>query len=122
MHSSDKIAAAELAKIEDVGRRRLPEPKGDDGLAAVPNDGSVAGEANQSRRLVRDELFDTIFQADGGVQFDLDGSRWPFRLPAIRTAQPDVGVFDLVPVLDLLLKDAVVVAQPVADGGDLQRR
>ena len=55
------------------------------------------------------------------AQLHFDG---PFRagnLPGVAVAQPLVGALDLPAVDDLLLEDAELVADAVADGGNLQR-
>ncbi len=46
----------------------------------------------------------------------------PDDLPRVGSTQPVVGVLDLPAVGDLLAEHAVLVAQAVADRGDLQRR
>ena len=43
------------------------------------------------------------------------------QLPGVAELQPVVVLLDLPAVLDLLLEDAEVVADAVADGGQLQR-
>ena len=56
--------------------------------------------------------------AEALVHFD--GFLRPHDFPRIGTAQPVVGLLHLVAVLDLLPKHAVLIAQPVAHGGNLQ--
>ena len=46
----------------------------------------------------------------------------PGQFPGVAIAQPGVGDLHLPAVLDALVEDAVLVAEPVADGRDLQRR
>ena len=51
---ADEVAAAELAEVEEVGRRRPPQPQRVDRLAAVADDRPVVGHAEQVRRLAAD--------------------------------------------------------------------
>ena len=52
---------------------------------------------------------------------DFNGVRQARHLPGVGMAEPGVGGFDLIPILELLAKDAIVVAQPIAHGRDLHR-
>ena len=47
MHRPNKVAAAELAKVELVRRAGLPQPERVDGLATVPDHGPIKRDAQQ---------------------------------------------------------------------------
>ena len=61
-------------------------------------------------------------QLERAVERDLDLLVRPRDLPRVRAAQPVVRLLVLPAVLDRLAEDAVLVAQPVAHGRELQRR
>ena len=55
------------------------------------------------------------------AELDLDSAARAGDLPGVAVAQPLVGDLHLPAVLDLLVEDAELVADAVADGRDLQR-
>lgn len=58
--------------------------------------------------------------ADPSVELDVDGDVVAWELPGVEI-EPVVWNLDLVPVDDLLLEDAVAVAQAVAPGRVIER-
>ena len=54
------------------------------------------------------------------AQHDLEGGLGPREFPGVAELQPVIGALDLPAILDLLFEDAVLVANAVADGRDLQ--
>ena len=121
-HRAEELAAGELAEVEEVGRRRGPEPQRVDRLAAVADDRPVVGHAQQVDGLPRDLADRPAFEPERAVERHLHGLGRPRHFPRVGMEQPVVGLLDLVAVADLLPEDAVLVPQAVADRRDLQRR
>jgi hypothetical protein len=122
-HRLGVVAVVELVEVELLGALGRPEAERVDGLAAVADDRGVVGHA------VDDLAADPLEVVPSPLPDDLDlaaelhriDDRGAHDLPGVAVAQPVVGLLDLPPRLDLLAEDAVVVADAVAVGGDLQR-
>ena len=118
----EEIAAAELQEIEVLVGGGAPEPKRVDGLAAIADDRPIIGNSAQDGRHVRRHGQPPFPHLESAIEPDLHGLGRPNDLPGVGTDQPVVGMLDLPPVLDLLAEHAVLVAEPIADRRDLQRR
>ena len=118
---AEEVAAAELEEVEVLVRGRPPEPQRVDGLAAVADDRPIVGNASEDRRQVRHHDQPPVLHLERAVERHLDGLPVADHLPGVGMAQPVVRVLDLAAVVDLLAEHAVLVAQAVADGRDLQR-
>ena len=121
-HRAEEIAAAELAEVEDVRSRGLPEPEGVDRPPAVADHRPIAGHARAGSRAARaaprSRPRATSNRQPSGtstVSFGRATSHGSGRL------QPVVGLFDLGAVADLLAEDPVIVAEAVSDGRDGHR-
>ena len=120
------VAAVEGGEVERLGRFRLPQPQRVRGVVAVAEDRRVVRHAvddacSGTQRTRRRPCSSTLVL---GVAAELHLLR-PLRprdLPRIAEAQPLVGALDLPAVDDLLMKDAELVADAVAERRDLQRR
>ena len=96
---ADEIAAAESLKVEVVRRRRGPEPKRIDGLAAVAHHRAIKRDADQTRRLADDCAQGPAAHLERAVQLDFDLLLRPSDLPRVRAAKPVVRLFVLPAVL-----------------------
>ena len=121
-HRAKKLAAGEFAEIEEVGRRRGPEPQGVDRLAAVADDRTIVRNTQQVNRLARDLFDHSAFEPERAVERDFNRLGHPCDFPGIGMQQPVVGLLDLVTVADLLAEHAVLIPQPIADRRDFERR
>ena len=119
---ADEVAGAELAEVEVVGRGRAPEPQAVDRLAAVADDRPVVGHAEQAGRAVAHHAQAAGLQRERARDRHVHGLARAHDLPGIGPQQPGIGPLDLPAVVDLLAKDAVLVAQAVAGRRDLHGR
>ena len=120
-HGAEEIAAAELAEIEDVRGRGLPEAEGVDRPPAVADHRPVVGHAEEVRGLPAMHRDHAPVRLEPRAERHLHRLVRARHLPGVRPAQPVVGVFDLGAVPDLLAEDPVIVAEAVADGRDGHR-
>ncbi len=115
----DEFAVAERLEVEGIWRRRRPEPQRVDRLAAVADHGTIEGDPDQTGRLAGDGTQGAASDLERAVQFDLNLFIGARDLPGVRAAEPVVRLFVLPAVLDGLPEHAVLVAQPIAHGGEL---
>ncbi len=99
----------------------MPQPEGVDRPAAVPHHRAVVGHAEQVGGTAGDGAEDAIFEVKGAADGNLDRFPRPGHFPRVRLGQPVVRVFGLEAVFDRLPEHAVLVAQAVPHGRDLQR-
>ena len=64
----EEVAAAELAEVEVLVRRRAPEPERVDRPAAVADDRPVVGQAHEGRRHVPDDLEPPVLQLEIAIR------------------------------------------------------
>ena len=119
------VAAVELGKVEGFRRFRLPQPQRVRGVVAIAEDRRVVGDSHH--RAVRHpaHVQPALFiPAALGAAAELHFRRplRPAQLPGIAVAQPLVGLLDLPAIDDLLVEDAELVADAVADRRDFQCR
>ena len=120
----DVGAAVEVVEVERVRGLRLPEAQRVDRLGAVAHHGHVVGHALHGMHGDPAPVYSPVDRGhfDAALEADLTGVLGPGDLPDIALVEPVVGLLDLRAVQDALLEDAVVVAQPVADGRQVHRR
>ena len=70
---ADKVARAELLKVETIVRRGAPQTQAVDGLTAEADHGPVVRNADQSRGTVRNDLQASLMHFERAAEFDLDG-------------------------------------------------
>ena len=119
---ADKIAGAELAEVELALRGRLPEAQRVDGLAAEADHWPVVRDAHQRRGPTRHQTQRPVMYLQRAAERDIDGLAGSRDLPGVLLHQPRVRLLVLPAVDDGLPEHAVLVAQPVADRGELHRR
>ena len=119
---ADEVAVAELLEVEVVARRRRPQPERVDRLPAVADDGTIERNADQRRRSPGDRLEGAGTDLERAVERHLHAFVEARHLPRVWTAQPVVRLLPLPAVLDRLPEHPVLVAQPVAHGGELHGR
>ena len=119
------LADLERVEIELLVGDRAPQPQEVGGRRAEAGD----------RDVVRDALHDPLgdpahvhapvlvdgalgVSAEADPMLDLE----PADLPRVAVAQPAVGALDLPAVADVLIEDPELIAQPVADRGQVERR
>ena len=123
LHRCDVRTLVEVRKIEFVKCARTPQTKRVDGMLVSDN-----------RQIVRNTLHGDS-RMPGPLQFPV-GSAFalnmsskghrlrifrPFDFPRISILEPVVGLLHLLAVDDLLAEDAVVVANAVAHGSEVER-
>ena len=119
----DVVAAVEFIEGEFVGGLGAPEAEGGDGLALVADDGEVVGDGLD---LLGGDPDPFVAAGAAGVVLDVSaeadeaGVFGALDFPGVAVLQPVVGLFALFAVDDALAEDAVVVAQAVAGGGEVE--
>ena len=111
---TDEVAVAEGLEIERVGSSRRPEAQGVDGLAAVPDDGPIVGNADQLGGAADDGAQRSCPYLERTVEIDLDLLFGARHFPRIGTAEPVVRLLALPTVVDGLPEHSVLVAEPVS--------
>ena len=119
------IALVEQPQVEVARGLRRPQPHVVDRVRAVARDGRVVGHRHHVVGLdpVMPQHALLVHEFDRAtVKLDLVEHLRARELPRVAVAQPVVGMFDLMAVLQLLREHAVVVADAVAIAGQAQRR
>src|SRR5690349_2033647 len=93
-----------------------PPPADDRRVVSHRPDGFAGVPAGLRASLCRTGPFDPAAELDVVAHFGA------LEFPRIAKGQPLLGVLLLPPVLDYLLKEAVVVTDPIAAGGDPEAR
>ncbi len=120
----DIAAAVESDEIELLGRARSPEAEQVDGCGAVAGDRNVVGHAengleiNPTRAGVALVVEDILHAA---VNVDIRGVFGAHDFPRGAEDHPVVRMLDLVSMDELLLEQAELVVNAVADGGQIER-
>ena len=120
------VAAIEDGEVERLRRFGFPQAQRVRGVDAVAEDRRVVGHAVHdlvpapSARAVRP--CSSVIVLGAAAELHFHRPLRPRDLPGIAEAQPLVGLLHLPAVDDLLLEDAELVADAVADRRDLQRR
>ena len=118
---SDEVAAAEPLEIERMRRGRAPQAQRVDRLAAVADHGPIIGHADERRGAVGDHAQLPGAQFERAAERHRDAFGRAHDLPGIGMIEPVVRALLLPAVADLLLEDAMLVAQPVTHRGQLHR-
>src|SRR5581483_12166870 len=111
-----------IIEIEVFGGLGGPQAQGVDGLAAIADDRKVVRHTEDGLCLNPVPLtavgprtgFDTTFEFDRKRELGMRD------FPGIAELEPFIGLFDLVSVKNPLVKDAEVIAEAVADGGQAE--
>ncbi|MCY1399398.1 hypothetical protein D9M71_144520 [compost metagenome] len=124
-HRAQVVAGVEAVQLEDVLGARPPQAQGVDAGAAPADHRHVVGD--RPHPLVR--LPDLAGRATllrhalhAAAEADAEAEFRPLEFPGIAEVQPGLGVLLLPAVADHLLEQAVLVADAVAVGGDVQGR
>ncbi len=118
---ADEIAGVELGEVEVIGGGSRPQPERVDGPPAVTDHRTIVRNAEQNAVAIRNGTERAVDELEAAGDRHVDSPPVPGHLPRIGMLQPRIGMLDLDAVADLLAKDAVFVAQPVAHRRDLQR-
>ena len=121
---AEVVAVVEAVEVEGFRRLGAPQPQGVGGVAAVAQDGRVVGNGvdHAIRHPAHMLAADAVGVALGvAAQRHLHRPLRAHQLPGVGVAQPAVGLFHLPAVDDLLLEDAVLIADAIAQRGNPQR-
>ena len=124
-HRTVIVADVEVLEIEGLDRLALPQPQGIAGIDPVAEHRRVAGHAlDPARRNPAHPIAPSFVDAGLAVAAEIHvvAHLRTHDLPGVALLQPLVGHLHLPTVADLLVEDAELVADAVADGRDLQRR
>ena len=119
------VAAIERAEVEGLRRLGLPQAQRVRRVDVITEDRRVVGNAiDDAARHPARALATELVVPDLGVaaELHLAAPLGPRDLPGIAVAQPLVGLLHLPAVDDLLLEDAELVADAVAQRRHLERR
>jgi len=119
------FSPVEGEEVELVEGQRFPEAQADGVEGGVAGDGRVVGARDDGLAVLPVAALDALGvgrPADLAVKLDLVLHVHALDLPRVAVAEPVVRHLHLVAVLDQLLEDAVVVANPVPPGRIVQRR
>src|SRR5499426_2726062 len=122
MDRPDEVAAAEFVEVEDLGSTGLPQSEGVDRLAPITDDGPIIRSPQKNGRLIVEHPLNPVLQADRGIELDRNDFLRALHFPGIGVPQPEIGMFNLVAILDLLAKDTVMIAQSIAHRWNLHGR
>ena len=125
VHRPVVVAGVEGLEVERLDRLGPPQPQHVAGVDAVALDRRVVGDAlhHALRHPADPELALFVLVVLGvAAPVDVIGDIGLGDLPGVAVAQPLVGDLRLPAVADLLVEDAELVADAVADGRALQRR
>ncbi len=123
-HRLDVAAGVERAQVKLLGRARGPETQEVHGLGAVARDGNVVGHAEDLFRVhpagtIAAAVVKDVF--DPTVELHLLGVFGAADFPRRAEDHPVVGMLDLVAVDELLLEEAELVVDAVADRRVVER-
>ena len=120
-----EVPLVEELQIEVAGRARRPQAQGIGGVGAVPHDERVVGDADDRAgvdpRRPRPSL-PVLVEDDPAAETNRLRVLVPGQLPGVAELEPVVVLLELAATLYLLLEHPEVVADAVADRGQLQRR
>src|SRR5271157_2104029 len=109
MNGIEEVAAAKLHEVEILVGRGAPEPQRVDCPAAVTDDRPVIGRPHEDCGDVPVDFHSPFPQPERTVQPDFYTFSGPDNLPGVGTAEPVVGVLDLLASVDLLAEHPVFV-------------
>ena len=117
--------AVEGLEVEFLGCLRFPQAEVIDRIGPVSGDRDIVGNTGELFRV--DPLGDGIAEViedvlHAAVEFDFGGVLGTDDLPRRAVFHPVIGKFHLIPVAELLLEEAVLVMDAVADGGQVEGR
>src|SRR5262245_65103083 len=107
MDRPDEVTAAEFVEVKDLRRTCLPQAEGVDRLAPIADDGPIVRGPQQNGWLIVEHPLNPVLQADRGMELDRDDCLRAPHFPRIGVPQPEIGMFNLVAVLDLLAEDTI---------------
>ncbi len=119
---TDELAVAEFLEIKIVRGTGSPEAQRVDRPASVTHDRPIVGYADEVRRLAHDRSQVSAADLIGAIEPDCHFLVRPGHLPRVLAAQPVVGLFLLPAIPENLPEHAVLVAQSITHGRQLQRR
>lgn len=116
------VGRVESIEVEVRARARFPKTQVVGVIRVEAGDGSIVGHGEDLlAALPLGSLGVAILVLlRGTVETNLIRDVLALNLPRVAVVQPKIGNLDLVTILNLLLKDAVVVSNTVAPGGDLE--
>src|SRR5208337_1524124 len=115
-------APVEVVEVEFFGGLGRPQPEGVHGPAAVAHNREIIRDADDAFG-VQPVPFRTLWPGsclDPAFELDLERELGMRDLPWVAVLEPFLGLLHLVAVLDVLLEDPEIVAQPIADRGKVQ--
>ncbi len=115
-------AGVEFLEVELVGRRRRPEAQRIHDVIAIARYRHIEGDRKHVVRIDPGKMFFTIGAGANTrppTESDRLGKFESFHFPRKTFAQPGIGLFNLVAVFEALVKHPVLVADAVADDGQL---
>src|SRR5262249_19604297 len=108
---ADKIAPAELLKIEVILRCCGPQPESIDGFAAIAHHGPIVWNTDQATRATNHRVQRPSADLERGVELDRHRLVRSREFPGVRTAEPIVRLRALPAVLDSLSENPVLISQ-----------
>mmetsp|Transcript_1099 Transcript_1099/g.3058 ORF Transcript_1099/g.3058 Transcript_1099/m.3058 type:complete len:928 (+) Transcript_1099:706-3489(+) len=117
------VAGVERLQVKLLGGLGRPQPQVDAVARAKPGDGVVVRDRGHLLAGVPLEHLAAVNGLGGHVAVELDGVRHDqaLNLPRVAEREPVVGLLVLEAVEDVLLEHAVLVADAVAPGGQVER-
>jgi hypothetical protein len=119
------VALVEQIEIEVARRARGPQPQCVHGVGVVTDDKRVVGHTHDALAV---HPIEAHLAAVGAPHMHLAVELHALhvlmarQLPGIAVLQPSIPVLDLLTAVDVLLEDAVFVANAVADSRQVERR
>ena len=125
VHRAPVVPLVEGVEVEGLGGLRLPEAQEVRRAVAVAEDRHVVGDAAHDalRHPAHAVAAALVLEAlRAAAQAHVVGDLRARGLPGVAEGQPLVGLLDLPPVADQLVEDPELVADPVAERRDPERR
>src|SRR5208337_2600301 len=119
----EEVTGVEAFNVERLDGLCGPEAHGVRGVGAVAEDGRIVGNStNQLFRIPADvETAISVAVPFGmAAEFDFDSVFGALQCPGIAEAEPFVSGLHVAAVVDLLVEDAVLVADAIADGRNVE--
>ncbi len=118
----DIFAAIEIVEVKIGGCFGRPQTESIDSASAVADNRQIVGHADDVAGIDPAPFLALRSGDDVHAAFELNGKRvlGAGDFPGVAELEPLVGLFDLVAVDNLLIEDAEIVAESVADGGETQ--
>ena len=125
VHGAVVVADVERVEVERLGGFRFPQPQQVRGGHPITRYRGVVGDAldhplGEPAHAIASVVVEVGFGAPAELHVERDVRAHDF--PRVAEAQPLVGELDLPAVANRLIEDAELVADAVADGGNVERR